>query len=434
MRATFTHLIGPQKGTRAKFDIDKISIGRAPNNNLCLGAGARRVSSHHAEVILRGDQYLLRDLGSTNGTMINGRRVVVSELAPDDLIEFGAGGPLLRFGIENAEMQGPAETAGSNRGEHDHVSGHQAHRIVTPDHRPLGGSKNNATLIAALVAAMLVGGIGGIVASSRLRVTDPYSMSFSEIAELNRPAVVLIRTEFELLDASGQVTATEARTGSGFLLGESGLIVTNRHVIRDWEYNAPPPGTTGRITKIESILPHHTLDDLVPAEVYKLGPDASVDVAILRINSASSHVVHGVEPDLSRTSPGDEVVVIGYPLGLNLLQWTKDTTSDPSLSTGTVSRVGHDFIQLNLRAYHGNSGGPVLNRRGEVIGILTGNFGDQQEIALCTPISFALELVKDESRSPGAQASNPASRRYSLLSGGHARMPALPVFYFGGSE
>jgi len=78
------------------------------------------------------------------------------------------------------------------------------------------------------------------------------------------------------------------------------------------------------------------------------------------------------------------------------LQWTKDTTANPSLSTGIVSRVGHDFIQLNLRAYHGNSGGPVLSRKGEVIGILTANLGTAQDIALCIPIGTALNLVKDE--------------------------------------
>jgi S1-C subfamily serine protease len=49
-----------------------------------------------------------------------------------------------------------------------------------------------------------------------------------------------------------------------------------------------------------------------------------------------------------------------------------------------------------LRAYHGNSGGPVFNRKGNVVGILTGNFGNAQEIAVCTPIGAALALVKDE--------------------------------------
>jgi len=387
MRATFTYLIGPQKGERAKFDAERILVGRALDNTLCLGDGARRVSSHHAEVIQRGDQYVLRDLGSTNGTMINGRRVVVSELAHDDLIEFGAGGPLLRFGIERPEKQDQIETVSKDRRGRDRVRSTAAPRDEALGHRAV--VKGNAMLIAALVGAMLLGGVVGIVASFRLRASDPESMSFAEIAELNSPAVVLIRTEFELLDSSGQVTTTEARTGSGFIIPDSGLIVTNRHLVRDWEYNPPPPGTTGRITKIEAILPHHILEDLLPAEVYRLGEN-NVDVAILRINSPNLPFVLGIEPDLSHTNAGDEVLVIGYPLGLELLEKTKDTTADPSLSPGIVSRVGHDFIQLNLRAYHGNSGGPVLNRKGEVIGILTGNLGSAPDIALCTPIRSAL--------------------------------------------
>jgi len=387
MRTTFTYLIGPQKGERAKFDAERILVGRAPDNTLCLGDGARRVSSHHAEVTQRGDQYVLRDLGSTNGTMINGRRVVVSELAHDDLIEFGAGGPLLRFGIERREKEDQLETVSKDRKRSDRVRSAATAQDEAAGHRAV--VKSNAILIAALVAAMLLGGVAGIVASFRLRGSDPESMSFAEIAELNSPAVVLIRTEFELLDSSGQVTTTEARTGSGFIIPDSGLIVTNRHLVRDWEYNPPPPGTTGRTTKIEAILPHHVLEDLLPAEVYRLGEN-NVDVAILRIDSPTLPFVLGIEPDLSHTNPGDEVLVIGYPLGLELLEKTKDTRADPSLSPGMVSRVGHDFIQLNLRAYHGNSGGPVLNRKGEVIGILTGNLGSAPDIALCTPIRSAL--------------------------------------------
>jgi len=364
---------------------------------LCLGDDARRVSSHHAEVTLRADQYVLRDLGSTNGTMINGRRVVVGELAQDDLIEFGAGGPLLRFGVERDEEE-QLETARDDVQHGSDASGSKA-----PNPRP-GGLKNNGTLIIALIAAMLLGGIGGIVASSRLRSSDPEALSFAEVAELNSPAVVFIRVEFELLDSSGQVTTREARTGSGFVVSDSGLIITNRHLVRDWEYNSQSPGASGRITKIEVSPSHQPRDEAVTAEIYKLGPANSADVAILRLSSASAvvpnvihpNVIHKMETDIGNINQGDEVVVIGYPLGLELLERTKDDRLDPSLSTGVVSRVGQDFIQLNLRAYHGNSGGPVLNRKGEVIGILTGNVSSAQDIALATPISAAVGLARVE--------------------------------------
>jgi S1-C subfamily serine protease len=389
MRATFTHLITSKKGERADFAAARISIGRAPDNMLCLGEDARRVSSHHAEVIRRGNEYLLRDLGSTNGTMINGRRVIVGELEQDDLIEFGAGGPLLRFGVEQDEAPAPNEAAGSKRMGDRVPSGFLEPEI------PRRGLKNNAALIAALMAAMLLGGIGGIVASSKLRASDAESLSFAEVAELNSTAVVFIRVEFELLDPSGQVTTREARTGSGFVISESGLIITNRHLVRDWEYNSQSQGASGRVTKIEIVQPHQKPEEAVAAEIYKLGPNNSSDVAILKFTSPDA-IVHAIEPDINNINQGDEVVVIGYPLGLNLLELTKDDRIDPSLSTGIVSRVGQDFIQLNLRAYRGNSGGPVLNRKGSVIGILTANIGSAQDIALATPISAAVALVRSE--------------------------------------
>lgn len=385
MHATFTYLITSKKGARAEFDARRISIGRASDNMLCLGEDARRVSSHHAEVIRRGDQYLLRDLGSTNGTMINGRRVVVGELAHDDLIEFGAGGPLLRFGVEEEQKED----------QHDGARSKQVGENVS---HPFRRVKNNGFLIAALMAAMLLGGIGGIVASSRLRASDPDSLSFAEVAELNSPAVVFVRVEFDLLDSTGRVTTREARTGSGFVAsddGKTGLIITNRHLVRYWEYGSQSQGVSGRVTKIEVVLPNQRPEEAVEAEIYKLTSMNSADVAILKISSPSL-VVHGIEPDIDRINQGDEVVVIGYPLGLDLLERTKDERVEPSLSTGIVSRVGQDFIQLNLRAYHGNSGGPVLNRKGFVIGVLTGNVGGAQDIALATPISAAVALARSE--------------------------------------
>ena len=108
MIATITHLTGRRRGERQTFDDEIITIGRAADNQLCFGDAERRVSSHHAQISRHGDAFLIRDLGSTNGTMINGRRIIISEIAADDLIEFGAGGacllPDLRERLHNATL------------------------------------------------------------------------------------------------------------------------------------------------------------------------------------------------------------------------------------------------------------------------------------------------------------------------------------------
>lgn len=393
MRATLTHLLGPDKGKRELFEIDRISIGRAPNNALSFGDGERRVSSHHAEIIRKGDHYVLHDLGSTNGTMINGRRVIASELHRDDLIEFGAGGPLVRFGVESDGAEaGEIKRSESSQPRNDA-------RAVEPRtsamlaRRAERGRRANLKLIIAIVLAMIMGAAAGILFSSRIPASDERVLSFSEVAELNAPAVVFIRAEFELLNESGEVVGADAQTGSGFVISPEGLIVTNRHLIRHWEYNIPSSGTTGRITKIDVILPGQKQDGAVAADVYRVSENKLPDVAILKINSSRLRFVHGIEADLGKTNQGDEVVVLGYPLGLDLLGITNDDRIRPSLFTGIVSRVGQDSIQLSLRAYHGNSGGPVLNLKGKVIGILTANVRAAQDITLCTPISAAIDLI-----------------------------------------
>jgi S1-C subfamily serine protease len=384
MRAVLTHIIGPDKGKRERFDAGRITIGRASDNILCFDDGHRRVSSHHAEIVRNGDHYLLRDLGSTNGTMINGRRVVTSDIQQDDLIEFGAGGPLLRFGIELDEADA----------SHLQSSDQPSRRNTTEPLALQPSRKTNGWLLLAIAAAMLIGAVAGIFLSSRMPASYQEERSFTEVAELNRPAVVLIRVEFELLDEGGQAIITDARTGSGFIVSSSGLIVTNRHLVRDWEYNSASQGLTGRTTKIEVILPGQKRDQSTLAEIHRINPDKeSPDVAILKINLSKLRFVRGIESDLNRIEQGEDVAVIGYPLGLDLLKQTHDEEISPSLSTGIVSRVGQDYIQLNLRAYHGNSGGPALNRKGEVIGILTANVSSAQDIALCTPISAALDLI-----------------------------------------
>jgi serine protease Do len=396
MASILTYLTGPRKGQSERFELDRISIGRAEDNSFSVDPEARRVSAHHASIIHKGDSFVLHDLGSTNGTMINGRRIITSEIKGGDLIEFGAGGPLVRFTIEpdesSAVLTSPTTEAAIAIPRID--SGDD------PGRSGIGGAHHlsgNGRLVAGLVVAMLIGATAGLMFASRVGVSTPSQMGFAEVAERNGPAVVYIRTEYELVDAAGHIVGREARSGSGFVVSPNGLIVTNRHLIRDWDYNQPAPGVTGRTTSIEVIFPGGRREDAIPGDLVKIAPTLDVDVAIIKVRSTTPPpAVLRLEPGLERINQGDEVVVIGYPLGLDLMQLTNQDRVQTSLSVGVVSQIGPEYIQLSLRAYQGSSGGPVLSRRGEVIGLITANVGNAQDITLCTPAAAALKLMGDD--------------------------------------
>jgi S1-C subfamily serine protease len=386
MLATFTHLIGPKKGDRERFDGDRILVGRAPDNTLRFSDNDRRVSAHHAEIIRKGDHYILRDLGSTNGTIINGRRVRVSEIHSDDLIEFGPGGPLVRFNLE--------------RERESFDSGARTAAIKRTEKLAAGYRKGNLTLILSIVLSMVTGAVATTLFSGRLNDREKGLYSFSEIAALNSPAVVFVRAEYEIIDSGGNVVAREAQTGSGFVISAEGLIVTNRHLVRHWEYDNATAGMTGNIAKIEVLFPRQTRDEAVEARIESVSSGKEPDVALLRISGDRLPTARSVETDLTAVSQGEEVAAIGYPLGLDLLERTGDERIGPSMSTGIVSRVGQDYIQLNLRAFRGNSGGPVLNRKGQVIGIVTASIPSAQDLILCTPVARAIELLNRASVTP----------------------------------
>lgn len=442
MIATITHLTGRRRNERETFHEELVSVGRASDNRLRFDDNERRVSAHHAQISRHGDNFLIRDLGSTNGTMINGRRIIISELSADDLIEFGAGGPLVRFGIEpttttnhhpaqQAQSQSstpnssPAASRAAHGGaqtrqeqDHQRLSLHQpAQKSPTQIsrllRRSLQKSKNNVRLTVAIVVSMLAGAGFGVWLSMRLNSYDSLVSGFTSIAERNRDAVVLIQTEYEYLDSDGNLTGLDIKTGSGFLISDSGLIVTNRHLVRDYEYNPPPFGVSGRVKKISVVFANRRRDEAVSASLAHLSSSTDVDVAILRIQpSQTLTAVYGIEADLRRVSQGDAVATLGYPLGFHLLP--KEESIAPTLSTGYVSRLGQDVL-LSLQSYHGSSGAPVFNRRGNVIAIVTANPADAQELTICTPIGAAIELLRDELSYPPQRHNRKEKRDVSTL-------------------
>src|SRR5258706_16160957 len=85
--ANLVVLSAEMTGRTHELKADKTTIGRVEDNPFQIAEAS--VSSHHAEVLLRGDDVLVKDLGSTNGTFINGEKIDESVLKPGQTLRFG---------------------------------------------------------------------------------------------------------------------------------------------------------------------------------------------------------------------------------------------------------------------------------------------------------------------------------------------------------
>ena len=162
--------------------------------------------------------------------------------------------------------------------------------------------------------------------------------------------------------------------GTGFVIAESGWIVTNLHVI------AGSPEVT--VT-----LPDET--KLPVVEVINASPEH--DLVVLRIEARGLPVLQLGDSEVVR--PGDPVVAIGHPLGL-----------DHTVSNGLVSAVreADDLVVLQISApiAPGSSGGPLFNERGEVIGVATAILRGGQNLNLGLPVRYVKDLASNPSPLP----------------------------------
>jgi S1-C subfamily serine protease len=139
--------------------------------------------------------------------------------------------------------------------------------------------------------------------------------------------------------------------GSGFVIDEEGHVVTNQHVVDD----------------AQSL--NVTMRDGSRYTATVVGSDPSTDLAVIKVNAPASKLTPLELGDSSAVRVGDAVIAIGSPFGL-----------DGTVTTGIVSALSReveapnnfaidDTIQTDAAINHGNSGGPLLNTRGEVIGV-----------------------------------------------------------------
>ena len=196
------------------------------------------------------------------------------------------------------------------------------------------------------------------------------SLTPSQVYARNVNSVVLISCEVTT-SVYGQA-ATGASTGSGFILTEDGYVVTNHHVI---------DGAT-------SVTVSTYDGSRYAAEI--VGSDATNDVAVLKVEGSGMPAVTIGSSDALIV--GDQVVAIGNPLG--------ELTS--TMTAGYVSAKDRDvttdgttinMLQTDVAINSGNSGGPLFNMKGEVVGITTAKYsGSSSSGATIEGIGFAIPI------------------------------------------
>lgn len=228
-------------------------------------------------------------------------------------------------------------------------------------------------------------------------------MDFRELVKNAIPAVVNISTErteqmrsmqspfdmfrghpdldrfFEPFDEFYNRTPKTRKTsslGSGFVISADGYIVTNNHVVEGADTIRVNLGGKGK------------KDDLHTAKV--IGTDPETDLALLKIEANNLPYLKFGDSDVLEV--GEWVVAIGSPLGL-----------DHTVTAGIVSAKSRniqsgsydDFLQTDASINRGNSGGPLLNMNGEVVGINTAIAQRAQGIGFAIPSTMANRIIND---------------------------------------
>jgi len=178
------------------------------------------------------------------------------------------------------------------------------------------------------------------------------------------PATVLIRAA---LPGGG------LSTGSGFIVDPSGTIVTNFHVVEGAD-RVEVRLATGDVHEVTAVRAADRLRDL----------------AVLQAPGFRFPTVHLGDSDVVR--PGDHVVVIGNALGI----------LENSVTTGVISGLrdleGYKLFQMDAAISKGNSGGPVVNEQGEVIGVTVAKIAEGESLNFAIPINYARGLLQMEAK------------------------------------
>ena len=443
MKAQFKFLSGARAGEVEAFRKGYIGLGRHPLSDVRFDAERDLdVSSRHAAIVRKPEGFVLQDLGSRNGTFVNGKRITAdTPLKDGDVIGFGANGPAIEFAVIEADQDLPA-TAGAEALA-ERISAGPVLR-PTPLRQSTGvriavevarqtAHLRRTTKVLLVVLIVIASGFTWIQIDGRRRaresetslqgVRDALQASNGEIARLrselaksgaDAASVERLRRELAaaeqhqsaLAGAAGvdyralshqnqdavaivlvEYTDGERFSGTAFSVDSMGTMVTNKHILAGEDGTKTP-------RRLGIIFSGST--QFWRAEMIGVSPDADVGVLRVLIKGGTPRV-RGLARTREGIERGDPVAILGYPLGFDLPMEAQggQPIAEPTLTVGTISKALTSVVQVDAYGAPGSSGSPIFDRDGRVIAVLYGGERESNgKIIFAVPAYIVAEYLR----------------------------------------
>ena len=197
-------------------------------------------------------------------------------------------------------------------------------------------------------------------------IFDSYSQTVTRVVEEVGPAVVHIHVKQKARDRRGAERETDG-TGSGFIFAPDGYITTNNHVVEN-------------ASSIEASLP-----DGASFAAELIGRDAATDLAVIRVLGTGLPAARLGDSDILKV--GQLAIAIGNPFGFQSSVTAGVISALGRSLMSTTGRLIENIIQTDAALNPGNSGGPLVNSNGLVVGINTAIIQYAQGICFAIPVN-----------------------------------------------
>lgn len=441
-------LSGGRAGVIRNITAETLTIGRQADAQLQLDPNTDlEVSGRHAIIGRAGSEWLIRDLGSRNGTFVNGQRITADTALRDgDRIRLGVQGPVLEFLLRetSAEAEPPTDsatpvespTAAVRRQVRRQTQGLRyvvvalvilllvsAAVFVALSRRQRRAFEEQQNAFRARVDSvlstsnssirMLRGQLGGLADALRSSQDQVRTLQqqldqaqsagrTGEVSQLRRQlqsaTVALARQQLAAgLDFNAIRAANERAvamifvqyedgqvvSGTAFAVRSNGTLLTNRHVVI---------GPDGKRRPSRIGIQFSDSRQVWPARLVATDKDA--DLAAVKVDNivGAVPVVKGIDMRADTLGPGAPVALIGFPLGGETANGKG--TATPLLTAGVVASATDEGLEVSGYGAAGASGSPIFGADGELVGVLYGGRKeDAEKILLGVPAARVARLL-----------------------------------------